>query len=483
MPIPKPKQATPTFELKYTASKTGALFHKSDDFVRGIMGPIGSGKSVAMCVEMFIRASRQAPSKDGIRRTRWIVIRNTAPELETTTIKTWLDWFPESVFGKMNRKPPITHKVKIHDIEMEVVFLALDRPEDVKKLLSLEATGIWINEARYVLKEVLDAASGRVGRYPSPKDKPEGFKGQWPTWYGMIMDTNPPDDASWWYKMAEEEHPEGWKFWKQPSGEAKDAENIDNLPPRYYKNMQAGKTQEWIDVYVHGKYGFIQEGRPVYGKNYNDELHSTKELKYDSKLPLFVGLDFGLTPSAIFCQKDAFGTWYALEEMITPDGETWPIPEFARSLRSHMNTYYKGATVRYYGDPSGGFRDQQGKTAFDLFKKEGIHIQAAPTNKIEMRRDAVVAALLRLISGRPGAVICRKKCPLLRRGFNGGYHYRRMNIGGEAKYTPEPEKNRFSHPHDAFQYALCGGGEYRQLMTNKSMATKTIIQKDFSLWK
>ena len=112
----RPKQAILTFDLDYTAETTPALFHKSNDFVRGILGPIGSGKSVAMCVEMFIRATQQAKSKDGVRRTRWIVIRNTAPELETTTIKTWLDWFPESVFGRMNRKPPITHKVKIHDV-------------------------------------------------------------------------------------------------------------------------------------------------------------------------------------------------------------------------------------------------------------------------------------------------------------------------------------------------------------------------------
>ena len=137
------------------------------------MGPIGSGKSVGCCVEIFSRASVMPIANDGIRHSRWAIVRNTQPQLETTTIKTWLSWFPEHIFGKMNRKPPFTHLVRINDIELEVIFLALDKPEDVKKLLSLEVTGIWFNEAREIEKEILDAASGRVGRYPSDKMKPK----------------------------------------------------------------------------------------------------------------------------------------------------------------------------------------------------------------------------------------------------------------------------------------------------------------------
>ena len=34
--------------------------------------------------------------------------------------------------------------------------------------------------------------------------------------------------------------------------------------------------------------------------------------------------------------------------------------------------------------------------------------------------------------------------------------YRLLNISGEDKYTETPDKNRYSHPHDANQY-LCLG--------------------------
>ena len=48
---------------------------------------------------------------------------------------------------------------------------------------------------------------------------------------------------------------------------------------------------------------------------------------------------------------------------------------------------------------------------------------------------------------------------MLRKGFAGGYHYRRLKVAGDERYHDEPNKNGFSHVHDALQYALSGGGE------------------------
>jgi hypothetical protein len=40
----------------------------------------------------------------------------------------------------------------------------------------------------------------------------------------------------------------------------------------------------------------------------------------------------------------------------------------------------------------------------------------------------------------------------IRKGFNGGYHYKRVQVTGTERYRDVPEKNDFSHPHDALQY-------------------------------
>ena len=172
-------------------------FMKDDTFFRGIRGPVGSGKSVGCCIEIFRRALAQEQNEDGVRRSRWAIIRNTNPQLKTTTIKTWLDWFPEETWGKFRWEVPYTHHIKRKDLDLEVIFLALDRPEDVKKLLSLELTGIWINEARELPKSIIDACTMRVGRFPSMR---EGG----PSWSGVIADTNAPEEDHWWPIMSGE---------------------------------------------------------------------------------------------------------------------------------------------------------------------------------------------------------------------------------------------------------------------------------------
>ena len=80
-------------EFKYKPDgDTTKNFLLDEGFFRGLRGPVGSGKSVACCIEIFRRASQQERGPDGKRRTRWAVIRNTNPQLKTTTIKTWLVW-------------------------------------------------------------------------------------------------------------------------------------------------------------------------------------------------------------------------------------------------------------------------------------------------------------------------------------------------------------------------------------------------------
>ena len=73
------------------SGQTIKRFFKSDAFVRGVMGPLGSGKSTACVLEILRRAKMQVPGPDGIRRSRWAIIRNSYPELKSTTLKTWAD--------------------------------------------------------------------------------------------------------------------------------------------------------------------------------------------------------------------------------------------------------------------------------------------------------------------------------------------------------------------------------------------------------
>tara|TARA_E500000305_G_scaffold33701_3_gene25648 strand:- start:16599 stop:18128 length:1530 start_codon:yes stop_codon:yes gene_type:complete len=478
-------------------------FLRDDQFVRGIRGPVGSGKSVACCVEIFRRACEQAPSTDGIRYTKWAVVRNTNPELRTTTIATWLQWFPEAEWGKFRWSPPYTHHIKRGDIDLEVIFLPLDTPEDVKKLLSLEVTGVWCNEARELPKSIIDGATSRVGRYPSKKD------GVGATWHGVILDTNAPETEHWWPIMSGEtplpDHitreqalmlvkPDNWKFYTQPAGMVEirdgkgelcayemnnDCENFENLIPTYYENMIRGKTKSWIDVYVLNRLGTVEEGKPVY-QGFTEKTHvATEPLLPADGIPLIIGLDFGLTPSAAFCQRLSNGRWMILRELVAQDMGTI---RFAEELRVTLQRYYPDHDYTIYGDPSGDFRAQTDEsTPFDILRGAGIKALPAPSNDPVIRVESVNSVLMRMVDGDAGFLLDPENCSTLKTGFLGGYHYRRMQVTGE-RFDDRPNKNKFSHIHDALQYAIIGAGEGRNIIRGSKPLKPFTAKRDFNVF-
>src|ERR1041385_4277601 len=87
-------------------------FLEDRSFVSIIRGPWASGKSTGAIAKIFSIACEQAPDRLGVRRTRWAVVRDSYPNLQETTIKTWLDWFPENVYGPLRRSRPFGHGVR-----------------------------------------------------------------------------------------------------------------------------------------------------------------------------------------------------------------------------------------------------------------------------------------------------------------------------------------------------------------------------------
>lgn len=449
--------------MVYEASSTCWQFHEADDFIRGLMGPIGSGKSVACCAELMKLAHAQQidPNHDNKRRTQFAVIRNTYRELQDTTIRTWHDWFPQNL-GEW-RPSDMEHRIKVGELDATFAFRALDRPDDIKKLLSWELTAAWVNEAREVPKAVIDMLQGRVGRFPSMRDGG-------PTWSGIIMDTNPPDTDHWWYKVFEEEQPEGWRLFKQPSAMADDAENLENLIPNYYSRLMNGKDQAWIDVYVHGKYGYVKDGKPVYPE-YVQSVHDLREHPSLLRRPgrpytIYMGADYGLTPAAVFAQKTAAGQYQILSEVVTED---MGAVRFGKLCAQHLRENYPGCELRAFGDPAGDDRSQvDERTPMQVMRAAGVPIIGAPTNDPVLRREAVVANLTQLtMTGQPGLVIS-PRCPTLRKAMAGGYKFRRMQVVGEERYADRPDKNMYSHVAEALQYLMVGAGESRQIITPTS---------------
>ena len=59
------QNSTAVTKLDFSTSPTVAKFMKSKGFVRGLLGPVGSGKSYACCAELWRRAVQQKALAQG----------------------------------------------------------------------------------------------------------------------------------------------------------------------------------------------------------------------------------------------------------------------------------------------------------------------------------------------------------------------------------------------------------------------------------
>jgi hypothetical protein len=239
-------------------------------------------------------------------------------------------------------------------------------------------------------------------------------------------------------------------------------ENAKHLQPsgaEYYGNMIAGKSKSWIRVNVLNRPGSLVSGKPVW-PSFQREAHVAKSaLKPVEGHVIFVGIDFGLTPAAIYGQR-IFDRWFILGELVARD---MGARRFARILRGDLATRFPGWRWRLFGDPAGDTRAQSDEsTPFEMVRAEGLEIRPAPSNDPTVRITAIEELLLRMVDGKPGFLV-DPGCITLIGAMESGYHYRRLQVTGE-RYTEEPEKNMASHPADALQYMALGAGEGRMVL-------------------
>lgn len=411
----------------YSTSPTAWAFRQSRDFASFIIGPVGSGKSVPLLQRILEHGREQAASPDGIRRSRFAVVRNTMPELRSTTAITYDQIYPSDHFGDIIWRSPATHNMRVNDCEIEVNLIALDKPKDVKKLLSLELTGAAFNEMREVPRSVVTRMTERVGRY--------GLNERATTWRGIWGDSNPPDTDHWLYGWHHQNTPSGYTFYQQPPGvlevsprgsgaeitdenfpqwkgvklssavvtvwykgkvqpvecpieviEAADRywivnpwqENITALSRvsavsnplgarSYYGQALAGKTLEEIQSYLQGVYTFVLDGRRVVPQ-YNPQVHGLDRLPVLEESEILVGMDIGggtLQPSALIFQKHPRGLYLAHREVVCFD---MGVKRFGELLAETIATRYPRHVERnmigmMWGDPAGVKRDEIFETA------------------------------------------------------------------------------------------------------------------------
>lgn len=451
--------------VNFTPVPSTVAYMQGSLFQNFIVGPLGSTKTTASIMKVLYEASQVAAGTDGIRRSRYAIVRNTRQQLFDSTIKDWLKWFPDGQAGSF-LKTDMTFHLRVGNVHSEVMFRGLDDSNDVRRLLSLQLTGAFMDEFREINSEIFNALTGRLGRYPDAvivphrpswgldkkgnpiqgcvNDKGESMKRIWGS-------TNPPDMDTFWHKHLTEYDPATVQVSLQPGGLDQRADWVHLLPTDYYEDLMVGKTEDWIDVYVHGKWGKSLSGKPVF-RSFVYDTHVAKDtlrpMRTETR-PLIIGFDFGLNPSAVICQLDMFGRLMVLDA-ITSEG--MGVLRFIQTkLRPTLTTArFQGLPIIVVGDPAGAQRAQTDeRSCFDILKQEGFKVMPARTNSLIARIAAVDAYLMRQVEGVSGVIIdpCAK---VLIGAMRGGYRYK---IKKNGELEDAPEKNDYSHIADALQYA------------------------------
>lgn len=504
--------------LKLDFGPVAHAFIYEHNYTSCMLGPVGSGKTVAMFVKLLFYGLAIMPGKDGIRYSSMVIIRDTKPALKNTTIKTFKEWFKR--FDMIFKESTDEAIVKINDAVINFKFLGIETAEDVDKLLSLEATCIYFNELSTIHPKVWTYAQQRIGRYPSLEatgskcwfdlQKCVEFgievneelkeyetiyveeevleKGQLITklieknipryqCHCVFADTNSPREDSFYKKLfekelynektQEDENPQYFKLYKQPSGLSKYAENIKHLPKGYYQMMKKSQPKEYVDQQVRVMYGIGEHGMPVFARYFNIHKHVKKDLKKDffnKDRRLIVGMDFGLNPSCIIGQY--YGdTFYVFDELFTRDRDKMGLDDFMKNvfndfLLKNYPEYYKNKNnVMFCVDPAGKGRDaNHGWTSLRVISSHDYTlIKIDSTNRLEQRLKSVKDILQYRKNGEIGMdntghqrFYIDEKCHWTISGLKGNYFY--QNVKGDT-IAEKPCKNEYSHIQDGLQYA------------------------------
>ena len=442
-------------------------------FYSWIVGPVGSGKTTAIFMKLVYMAKMQAPSPDGIRRTRAVIVRNTMPQLKDTTLKSWDYWFKDGQAGHWNATDKI-FTLRFDDVECEVLFRPLDTQDDISRVLSLEVNFAIVDEFVDIPKAIIDALSARVGRYRQPDGTPVSVWGLWGS-------SNPSTEDNWWFDYLHGEvrrHDESEAayrarrlitdptkpvdvnatYFKQPSGLAADAENIENVPGKrtYYTEVVKGRSKQWIKQFVEAEWGYSSAGQAVVS-GFRPEMHVPKEgLKYNPLLPLIIGCDPGITGSAlIFMQEDYSGRIVVLRELIQRGYGIERIVK-ERLLPVLKNEYpdCEIGDIVIALDPAGANRSSNDeRTAKKILEDLGFKVWCETNNRFPLRLGAYEHYVSTLAEGQPALQIDPFKCPVYIRALKGGWRYAN-DVKKDILKGVDPEKNEYSHPGDAGGYGL-----------------------------
>jgi Terminase large subunit, T4likevirus-type, N-terminal len=291
-------------------------FHESPGRFKGFSGPVGSGKSYALCQEA-LRMCRLNKGGTGL------IGAPTIPMLRDATMKTFLDACEASGEGYSIHKS--TNTLTFKKSGSRVLFRSLDAYE---RLRGTTLAWFGVDELTYVKEEAWLRLEARL-RDPEAK-RLCGF-GVWT-----------PKGFDWVAKRFREEPVEGYALI-----EAEPFENrhILETTPDYYERLKASYDENFYEQEALGRYLNLQAGRVYYTFERKEHVGN---YPLDPREPLLWSWDFNINPmSSVICQR-LRDVVYVVDEIVLKTSST---PEVCEEFLQRYGMHRAG--VKVYGDASG----------------------------------------------------------------------------------------------------------------------------------
>lgn len=479
-----------TYDFRYAPTLKRAM--NSSALVQVVQGPVESGKTFWLIMSIYKAMCTIPRCLDGIRRSRFLVVRSTQGELERGIIRSWKDIFKEEIYGEMVGKMPAIHKLKFLDVECEVEFFAFedDSVQVLKKLRSTEYTGAACNEAQYQsLRQVL-AIRQRCGRYPRAVDCPD-----WDRKRRLWIDMNAPPLNDHWAlymrgdipypaDMTPDERrqlscPDDWEFFVQPPavralyddmGNIADFElhpDIENLPYQdedaILSMCQTGDIDDIRRDYMN-EVVQMRTGKPRYPQFKRDWHVSNGKLKPVKDVPVLIGWDPGKYGAATFWQR-VNGQWRCAHEINARSNPKFQSADkFCDEMIRILSTYYpwyRESGIVCWSDPFGS-RDTISPefTFWNIARQKGLNFNSpAPKDSPSLRMETGTKVVTASDMGNPRLLICPIGAPTLVDGLDGGCVMQTVRRGGEMVTQEKMLKNKHADVVESAEYAWWGGGE------------------------
>jgi len=367
-----------TREIAYDPLPSQKLFHASKARFKGFSGPIGSGKSQALCQEA-VRLSYLNPGRLGLLGAP------TYPMLRDATQATLFEILESSGVPFDHNKAENT--LLMEDTGSRILFRPVD---EFERLRGTNLAWFGLDELTYTQEAAWLRLEGRL------RDPKASCLGGFAVWT--------PKGYDWVYRKFLSDRVDGYDVVI-----AKPFENrflLDQVPD-FYKRLKDSYDENFYQQEVLGTYLNLTGGL-VYGSFSRNE--HVVDLKPIEHMPLLWALDFNVDPMSSVVAQIAGGKVLVLDEIVIRRGTTQQAcEEFLKRFQTHQ------AEVAVYGDASGYHGQTTGSSDYEMVREHfsvhsnlSIHYRVPRSNPGVRDRINLVNSRLRSASGEIGVLVDRK---------------------------------------------------------------------------